>query len=213
MKNLFIISLLLTSSLLVAEDPKIQEAITLLKNNNYIVTKIDVTKKILGLDMLASVEEINKISKLTKLKTDTQYGDEYLIDKTPIKINNAERITLYFFQNKLWRIWISSETYPNEPYGNGVKNRYEELKEILKKKYTIELNEHVGKYYKAENFVYYLKEGEAWHYLNFNDDKVSGQLGIRAINYDSSYWYLVYEVVSMKNHIEEVIKSIEESGL
>ena len=152
----------------------------------------------LGLDWGMSLQDVLDIDPaitLEDLCLDEDDGRALLVHGLRQWLPDIEGIILYFgFDDRLWRIAISSKGIRDDGSGTTLLARYDEVRELLVEDY----GEGVANHHRDQGAVadtsWYLgslQVGTSWHYSQFDTDEVSVQLGLRAGNMSSGR-YLVY---------------------
>lgn len=150
-----------------------------------------------GLRWGAIPEELGVLGiKLSPIKPDDS-GERYIATNLPKVIHDLEVVVLSFGQGKkLHRIASISKTFERDPYGAAVKQRYDELREILSEKYGQCKSHHSidsEVWRKSSEFVMGLYQGRSSYYTNCTKEGVDVQLGIRGKGLDDSYLVLIFE--------------------
>ena len=145
------------------------------------------------------------------------YGDTYAATKLPKVIADAETIILSFGNDdKLWRIVAISRTYPNDPYGNNVKARYQELARVLSEKYGRGVTHHEidSQVWKEPNeFVMGIKTGRTMWFTDFNTSALMIEIGIMASGMDQANWRIIFEEKNLRSKFEASKKTKEKNAL
>lgn len=100
------------------------------------------------------------------------------------------------WRDKLIRIFALGRPVPNDPFGNRVVGRYQELIGILADRYGTprQMDHRDTEMYKAPNeYVASLKQGRAWRYASFQTGVVEVELSIRASDFDTARYALLFE--------------------
>lgn len=141
----------------------------------------------------------------------------YTATNLPKVLGDIEWIRLDFgYSDKLRKIVAGSRLFTNDPYGNSVKARYEELSRLLDAKYgpgraTHKMGDSI--YAEQRYFLSGIQSGRAWHFVNFDKYGVSVELSIRAKDSDTGFWVLFYENKSLGIDFEREKREREKKSL
>jgi hypothetical protein len=145
------------------------------------------------------------------------YGTSYTASKLPKVIADTETVVLSFgFDDRLWRIFMRSKVFTNDPFGSAVRNRYDELSSELAEKYGHgQQNHHTGEgfYAKADNFIYALSTGNAWYYTNYTTNILQIQLSIGARDTSTAFYQILFESKPLRSDFEQSKKTHEKDSL
>jgi hypothetical protein len=169
-----------------------------------------------GLTWGISVEDVRKMGvELKEIRESTEFGATFLALKMPKVLGDQKSTFLFFgFNNRLWRIAAISKEFSNDPYGNAVKSRYNELVSILTEKYGNPSNfHHLGRYIysQPEHFLAGIKGGESSWFSHFNTAELELQLAINAVDYSTANWVLSFINKALKKSFE-FDKKVKEKG-
>ena len=163
-----------------------------------------------------SIEKVTQKGVKLSDKGIDKYGVQYNATNLPKMISDIENVTLYFgYNNRLWRIAAISELFRNDPYGSHVKTRYEELNNILSKKYGTGSRHHfTGELWDdPDEFLMGIKTGRNWHYTNYNTETMSLQLRIAAFSGDDGSYVIIAQDKILEKTYEQGKKSKESDAL
>jgi hypothetical protein len=146
---------------------------------------------------------------------EVEWGTSFTAAKLPKVLTDANTVFLSFgFNDKLWRIWVSSRPFENDPAGTNVLARYGELSGILADKYGKGKSAHsLGQYNQQQHFAMHIKGGDAQWFTNFNPPQLMIQLGIQAHDYSTTYWILIFEEQTLASEFEKTKKAKERGTL
>ena len=130
-------------------------------------------------------------------------------------LNDAHTVILSFgFNDKLWRVFVAGRPFEDDPAGTSVLARYDELNGILADKYGKGNSAHsLGQYNQQQHFAMHIKGGDAQWFTNFNPPQLMIQLGIRAQDYSTTYWFLIFEEKTLAAEFEKAKKANERGTL
>jgi hypothetical protein len=145
------------------------------------------------------------------------FGKSFLAMKVDRAVADQEASLLSFgFNDKLWRIVISSREFSNDPTGVAVRVRYDELSSVLSEKYGKAREVHrLGRsiYSESRYFVAGIRGGETNWFSNFETPTLFIQLGITASDSSTSRWRLIYEHKTMRKEFEASKRKREKGSL
>lgn len=135
----------------------------------------------------------------------------------PRILGDVESVRLDFgYDDKLRKIVAVSRSFMNDPHGNAVLARYQELLDVLKSKYGSGRSVHKrgdSIYAESAYFLAGLRGGKSWHYTNFETPEVAIELSVRANDNDTGYWVLIYENRSLGKDVEKEKREREKKSL
>lgn len=170
-----------------------------------------------GLTWGMSVAQVKSLGVELAEQTGMSGGRSFIATKLPKVLSDASTVFLFFgFDDKLWRIAAISRDFRNDPYGNSVRERYDELAKELGDKYGhAEPHQSLdGRLYnKASEFVMGIKVGRSWWYTNFDAPTLWVQLGIGASDMDTAYWRIIFEDKPLRAEFEKSKKTHEKDAL
>ncbi|MGY3563968.1 hypothetical protein ACVWXP_007293 [Bradyrhizobium sp. USDA 4463] len=139
------------------------------------------------------------------------------LTRLPQAIADAEVVYGSFgYDDKLFRIVIVSKPFANDPFGNGVLNRYTALLGILTEKYGRPAQTHrLGDSIYAEQryFVSGVQSGRTFWYSNYSTAELSVQLGIIADDGSTARWKIIYENLPLTTMFEQSKRTKEKGSL
>jgi hypothetical protein len=148
---------------------------------------------------------------------DKRFGTTYAATKLPKVISDVENVYLTFgYDDQLWRVAALSRTFDNDPSGNSVRARYNELVTVLGDKYGRGRQEHYQdtQMWKASTeFVMGVKLGRSHWYTNFETKDMRAQLSVVADNGSTSQWRLIMENKALKEKLEAGRNTHERNAL
>jgi hypothetical protein len=147
----------------------------------------------------------------------TTFGTSFMASGLPRALSDQMGAILSFGHNdRLWRIVIISKKFENDPYGNQVKSRYEELKQILEEKYgRSKPVERVGDsiYREPRYFIAGIRGGQSYWYTDIANERIEIQLGIVASDSDTAQWRIIFEDRSLRRGFEGSKRANEKKAL
>ena len=170
-----------------------------------------------GLKWALSADETRKLGVTLDGEKRSLFGQQFAASNLPRVLTDAESVQLFYgFDDRLWRVVAVSKAFGNDPYGNQVIARYNELAKVLSEKYGKGSLTHTngGHFYqKPENFVYGVSNGNIYHYTDFNTPILSIQLAIRAFSMDSAVYVIIFENKALKQEFEKSKVAEEKKAL
>jgi len=161
-------------------------------------------------DAKAAGITLTKIDKPGEGKQFTATGLSKILSDTEIVVLN------FGYDDKLWLVAAVSKSFDNDPYGGGVRSRYDELSGLLEKKYgkgeASHLNDH-RVFTGADEFLSGIRSGRSVHFTTFKKEGVSVELSIGANSSDSAYYRLRYENTELAKQYEKDKKAHEGNAL
>jgi len=161
---------------------------------------------------VADAEAMNL--KINKIESKNE-GNFYLVNNLSKSLIDIDRVYLNFgYNNKLWLIVAVSKNFENDPYGNQVLARYNELSNLLEIKYGKPESSHFldNKMYKSKDeFIAGIYNGRSHYFSDFNKQGISVQLSLGANSYSSAFFKLRYENIELSNEFKKD-KNHNESG-
>ncbi len=155
--------------------------------------------------------------KLSDLDDKKSFGVSFRASDLPKVVPDAQFIGLSFgYSDKLWRILVIGQDISNDPYGNAVKERYNELVVALSEKYgrgTPYEHQDTELWRGPEHFLMGLSTGRGWYYTNFDTRDVFVQLGIQAQDSSTAHWRIIYEYKNLRAAFEADQKAREKDAL
>lgn len=171
----------------------------------------------LGLEWGLSQDETRKLGVELGSGTDDSFGKGVALTRLPQAIADAEVVYGSFgYNDKLFRIVIVSKPFANDPFGNGVLNRYTALQGILTEKYGRPAQTHrLGDSIYAEQryFVSGVQSGRTFWYSNYGTADLSVQLGIIADDGSTARWKIIYENKPLTTMFEQSKRAKEKGSL
>lgn len=171
----------------------------------------------LGLHWSASAEALKQAGIDLKKSGSDDFGVGFVAQKVPEGLANQETTLLSFgYDDKLWRIVIVSKSFPNDPAGNAVRNRYDELVRILGEKYgKAGVHQVLGEsiYSEPRYFLAGIEGGNSVWYSNFETSDLFIQIGILAATSSDARWRIIYEYKPLKTIFVQEKKGREKGRL
>jgi hypothetical protein len=171
----------------------------------------------LGLSWGATVADLSNQGIELKDFEGSIFGKSFLAMKVERAVADQQASLLSFgFNDKLWRIVITSREFSNDPTGTAVRARYEELSSVLSEKYGKAKQVHqLGRsiYSESRYFIAGIRGGETSWFSNFETPTLFIQLGITASDSSTSRWRLIYENKAMRKEFEASKRTREKGSL
>jgi hypothetical protein len=171
----------------------------------------------LGLEWGLSTAQVRALGVDLKDVPLKDYGSSYAAARLPKIIADTETVLLSFgFDDKLWRIVMVSKAFTNDPYGSAVRSRYDELSNELAEKYGRGEQHHQpgeGVYAEADKFVAALHMGNTWYYTNYTTNLLWVQLSIRAKDFSTAFYQIIFEHKALRSDFEKAKKIREKESL
>ncbi|SRR5579885_286677 len=170
-----------------------------------------------GLIWGASVDDTKAAGVELKEFTSTEFGSTFLATKLGKALSDQEITYLSFgFDNKLWRIAAVSRSFENDPYGNSIKERYQDLVAVLTSKYGSGKQSHnLGGsiYSEPKYFLAGINGGQSSWFSNFNTSSVFIQIGILASDSSTARWRIIFEHREGRRSFEAAKRNREKGAL
>jgi hypothetical protein len=145
----------------------------------------------------------------------TDFGKSFIGSKIDKALADQSAALLSFgFNDKLWRIVITSRNFTDDPTGSAVLARYNELSSVLSEKYGKPKEVHrLGDsiYAQQRYFVAGINGGKSSWFSNFETPTLFIQLGVTASDGSTSGWRLIYENKALKKEFD-ASKRLKEKG-
>lgn len=147
----------------------------------------------------------------------TDFGKSYLASKMEKALADQSGALLSFgFNDKLWRILITSRPFSEDPAGSAAVARYDELAGLLSDKYGKGTQVHrLGEsiYAQSGYFVAGIRGGQSRWFTNFDTSNLFIQLGLTASDSSTATWRLIYENKIFRRDFEASKRSREKGTL
>jgi hypothetical protein len=180
-------------------------------------TRVEAQDAPLGLVWGATSADVRKQGVELKDFSGSTFGKSFLATKVDRAVSDQGASLLSFgFNDRLWRILITSREFTNDPTGSAVLARYEELSSVLSEKYGKAREVHrLGSsiYSQPKYFVAGIRGGESVLYSNFETPTLSIQLGLIASDSSTSRWRLIYENKVLRKEFEASKRAREKGNL
>jgi hypothetical protein len=89
-----------------------------------------------GLSWGTSAAEVRAVGAALSEPKESDFGISYTATKLPKVLTDVETVHLSFgYDDKLWRVFVVSRDFSNDPYGGALRQRYDELSRVLAEKY------------------------------------------------------------------------------
>lgn len=147
----------------------------------------------------------------------TDFGKSYLASKMEKALADQSAALLSFgFNDKLWRVLITSRPFSEDPAGSAAVARYDELASLLSDKYGKGTQIHrLGEsiYAQSGYFVAGIRGGQSRWFTNFDTSNLFIQLGLTASDSSTATWRLIYENKIFRRDFEASKRSREKGTL
>lgn len=147
----------------------------------------------------------------------TDFGKSYLASKMEKALADQSGALLSFgFNDKLWRVLITSRPFSEDPAGSAAVARYDELAGLLSDKYGKGTQVHrLGEsiYAQSGYFVAGIRGGQSRWFTNFDTSNILIQLGLTASDSSTATWRLIYENKIFRRDFEASKRSREKETL
>lgn len=147
----------------------------------------------------------------------TDFGKSYLASKMEKALADQSAALLSFgFNDKLWRVLITSRPFSEDPAGSAAVARYDELASLLSDKYGKGTQVHrLGEsiYARSGYFVAGIRGGQSRWFTNFDTSNLFIQLGLTASDSSTATWRLIYENKIFRRDFEASKRSREKGTL
>lgn len=147
----------------------------------------------------------------------TDFGKSYLASKMEKALADQSAALLSFgFNDKLWRVLITSRPFSEDPTGSAAVARYDELASLLSDKYGKGTQVHrLGEsiYAQSAYFVAGIRGGQSRWFTNFDTSNLFIQLGLTASDSSTATWRLIYENKIFRRDFEASKRSREKGTL
>ncbi len=120
------------------------------------------------------------------------------------------------YNDKLWRIAIISKSFPEDPTGTSVRERYRDLTTTLSEKYGKPHQVHqMGDsiFSEQKNFISGISAGRTNWYSNFETPTLFIQIGVIADNLSDAKWRIIYENKIFRKDFDASKKAKEKGAL
>jgi hypothetical protein len=176
-----------------------------------------VTDAPIGLVWGSSFSEIQARGIELKEIEGTDFGKSYIASKMEKALADQSAALLSFgFNDKLWRVLITSRPFSDDPAGSAAVARYNELVGLLSEKYGKPNQVHrLGDsiYGQSAYFLAGIRGGQSKWFTNFDTSNLFIQLGLTASDSSTASWRLIYENKSFRGDFEASKRSREKGTL
>jgi hypothetical protein len=147
----------------------------------------------------------------------TDFGKSFIASKMERALADQSAALLSFgFNDKLWRVLITSRPFSNDPSGITAVARYDELAGVLSEKYGKANQVHkLGDsiYSQQAYFLAGIRGGQSKWFTNFETANLFIQLGLTASDSSTANWRLIYENKNLRREFETSKRSREKGTL
>jgi hypothetical protein len=147
----------------------------------------------------------------------TDFGKSYIASKVEKALADQSAALLSFgFNDKLWRVLITSRPFSDDPSGSSAVARYNELVGVLSEKYGRGIQNHKlggSIYAQPEYFLAGIRGGQSKWFSNFDISNLFIQIGLSASDSSTASWRLIYENKILRRDFEASKRSREKGTL
>jgi hypothetical protein len=176
-----------------------------------------VTDAPIGLTWGSSSSDIQAKGIELKEIDGTDFGKSYVASKMDKALADQSGALLSFgFNDKLWRVLITSRPFGDDPAGSAAVARYNELAGVLSEKYGKANQVHrLGEsiYAQQAYFLAGIRGGQSKWFTNFDTANLFIQLGLTASDNSTAAWRLIYENKTFRRDFEASKRSREKGNL
>ena len=167
-----------------------------------------------GLRWLASKEAVAAMGSRLNTRISTDFGDSYVVSQLPRDLADLHYAVLSFgHDDQLIRITAIGTGFVSDHDGRRVKARYDELKQLLGKKYGGgESVHHTDKNFDGDRFGLGLLAKKNWMYTQFALTDVRIELSVFA-EAGKTHWCIIFEYVPGMDRLQRQRKNTEEEVL
>jgi hypothetical protein len=171
----------------------------------------------IGLVWGASASEIQAKGVGLKEIEGTDFGKSFTASNMDRALADQSVAILSFgFNDKLWRVLITSRPFSSDPAGSAVVLRYNELVGVLSEKYgkpdqVHKLGDSI--YAQSAYFLAGIRGGESRWFSNFDTPSLFIQIGLVATDSATGNWRLIYENKLFRRDFETSKRSREKGAL
>jgi hypothetical protein len=168
-----------------------------------------------GLKWLASKQEIAQMGISLKDPMATEFGDSYVVGELPKDMADLEYAVLSFGDDdQLIRITAIGVGFPDDHDGSRIKARYNELEQLLQKKYGTGRSQiHIEKDYDGDRFELGLRAKKNWMYTEFFPRDMRIELSAFVQMGGQTQWRIIFEYVPGMERLRHQRKQAEEHAL
>jgi hypothetical protein len=181
------------------------------------LTQVQPQEAPLGLTWGSTTNEIQGRGVELKDFSGSDFGKSFIATKIERALADQSAALLSFgFNDKLWRIVITSKNFSDDPMGSTVLSRYSELSSVLSEKYGKPRESHrLGDsiYSQPRYFISGIQGGHTNWFSNFETPNLFVQLSITASDSSTSSWRLIYENKIYRKDFEASKRSREKGSL
>lgn len=168
-----------------------------------------------GLTWLASRLAVADAGVKLKAPMRSEFGDTFVVGELPKELPDlAYAILCFGDEDQLIRIVAVGGHFENDFDGRRLNARYEELKQLLGKKYGVGQSErHIDKEYEATRFALGLQLRKNWTYSVFSPPDMKVELSAVSLEPQKTGWRIIFEYVPGMKRFELLRKQTEEKAL
>jgi hypothetical protein len=171
----------------------------------------------IGLAWGASSSEIQAKGVVLKEIEGTDFGKSFSASNMDKALADQSAAILSFgFNDKLWRVLITSRPFSNDPAGSAVISRYNELAGVLSEKYGKPNQVHKlggSIYAQSAYFLAGIRGGDSRWFSDFDTQSLFIQIGLLANDSSTGNWRLIYENKLLRRDFDASKRSREKGNL
>jgi hypothetical protein len=167
-----------------------------------------------GLRWLASRREIAEMGISLKNPMATEFGESYPVAELPKELVDLEYTVLSFgYDDHLIRITAVGEGFQNDDDGSRIKARYQELEELLQRKYGAGRPQvHTEKDFDGKRFAMGLGNKKNWMYTEFFPRDMRIELSALVDGWRTR-WRIIFEYLPGMERLQHQRKRAEDQAL
>jgi hypothetical protein len=166
-----------------------------------------------GLTWGSTVEQTKAAGIKLKAEANKENGVSFIASNLPKALSDQDfAFVAYGFDDKLCRIVAVSRSFSNDPTGERIRARYEELLGVLAEKYGSARSSHsLGDsiYGKPEYFLSGIEQGKSNWFSDFDTPALSVQIAITASDSSTARWTIIFEDNELARSFSAARKSRE----
>lgn len=166
-----------------------------------------------GLEWLAGKDDTANLGTQFKSRITTEFGDSYVAARLPKELPDLHYAVLSFgYDNRLIRITAIGQPIADDGEGHRIKARYEELRQLLAKRYGEgKSEEHTDAGLAGGSYLLGLNGKKNWMYTRFAAADLRVELSIFADSMKSQ-WRMIFEYLPGMERLQHQRKQTEEEA-
>ena len=177
----------------------------------------DATSAPLGLEWGMSRETVKSLGVSLEPVDDDGDGKADEARNLPKILRDAASVRLSFgFDDRLWRIFVISKSFSDDPYGSKVRARYDALSGLLSQKYGPRDRRHSiedGPYSKPRHFLFALNSGHGTHFTMYATTPMFVYLAIEPVDTSTGAYVLLFQRKDLAAAVDAIRKEREKDAL